>query len=182
MHLYLREDPRALILVALPNDERLGYSSRVLVFKPPETKTSGQAVVEFLHKNEIDLDDVVRLTNRSVHGCLGLLNIGSGMKYSQGTRKQTHFSTRQTYSSQLSRLLPFLGTFDLPQRYPRMSQGFKKFSSFASITRRSTISPQSTTRWPVPLSLTVSTSTENYTPYRLPQRLPEAYLSILVYL
>jgi hypothetical protein len=78
MHLYLRETPRALLLVTTPEDERLGSPSRGLVFQASEKRTSGQAIVEFLPKAEIDLDGVVRLTNRSVHGCLGLLNVANG--------------------------------------------------------------------------------------------------------
>lgn len=78
MHLYLRESPRALLLVTTPEDERLGSPSRGLIFRASEKKTSGQAIVEFLPKGEIDLDSVVRLTNRSVHGCLGLLNVANG--------------------------------------------------------------------------------------------------------
>jgi len=78
MHLYLREVPRTLILITTPEDEKLGSPSRGLVFKASENKTSGQVIVEFLPKAEIDLDGVVRLTNRSVHGCLGLLNVANG--------------------------------------------------------------------------------------------------------
>lgn len=78
MHIYLRESPRALLLVTTPEDERLGSPSRGLIFKASENKSSGQVIVEFLPKSEIDLGDVARLTNRSVHGCLGLLNVANG--------------------------------------------------------------------------------------------------------
>ncbi|KAF8307217.1 DNase I-like protein [Clavulina sp. PMI_390] len=77
MHLYLKDEPRALILVTTPEDERLGAPARGLVFKPSESRTSNQVIVEFLPKHEIDLTAVVRLTNRSVHGCLGLLSVGN---------------------------------------------------------------------------------------------------------
>lgn len=78
MHLYLREEPRALILVTTADDERRGCPPRALVFRPTQNKSSSQAVVEFLPKHEVDLNDVVRLTNRSVLGCLGLINVGNG--------------------------------------------------------------------------------------------------------
>lgn len=78
MHLYLKEEPRALILVTTPEDERQGSPARGLVFKPSDSKSSSQVIAEFLPKSEIDLTAVVRLTNRSVHGCLGLLNVGNG--------------------------------------------------------------------------------------------------------
>lgn len=78
MQLYLRDDPRALILVTSPEEERLGAPAKGLLFKSGQARGGGQAVVEFLAKEEIDLEGVVRLTSRAVHGCLGLLNIGNG--------------------------------------------------------------------------------------------------------
>lgn len=88
MHLYLKEEPRALILVTTPEDERLGSPPRGLVFKASDKNNSAQVIVEFLPKAEIDLTAVVRLTNRSVHGCLGLLNIGSGRPLGQPSPKR----------------------------------------------------------------------------------------------
>lgn len=87
MFLYLRDDPRALVLVSTSDEERLlpGSSAKGLLFKstsdtgPKGSSTRhSQVVVEFLSTDEIDLDNVVRLTNRPIHGCLGLLNVGAG--------------------------------------------------------------------------------------------------------
>jgi synaptojanin len=78
MHLYLREEPRALLLVTTTDDERLGTPPRALIFRATENQPSSQAVVEFLPKSEVDLNGVVRLTNRSVYGCLGIINVGNG--------------------------------------------------------------------------------------------------------
>ncbi|KAF9514763.1 hypothetical protein BS47DRAFT_1376435 [Hydnum rufescens UP504] len=77
MHLYLREEPRALLLVTTTDDERLGTPPRALIFRATENQPSSQAVVEFLPKSEVDLNGVVRLTNRSVYGCLGIINVGN---------------------------------------------------------------------------------------------------------
>ncbi|KAF8592645.1 DNase I-like protein [Ramaria rubella] len=74
MHLYLRESPRALILVTSSDDERQGCPPRALVFRASIGSRS-QAVVEFVPKDEVDLSGVVRLTSRPVKGCLGLIQI-----------------------------------------------------------------------------------------------------------
>ncbi|KAF8076611.1 inositol polyphosphate phosphatase [Lyophyllum atratum] len=73
MYLYLGHNPRVLYLVTGLHDDRLGRPPRALVFRAGET--SSQAVVEFLPKDEIDLTNAVRLTNRVVKGCLGLISI-----------------------------------------------------------------------------------------------------------
>ncbi|KAG5652667.1 hypothetical protein H0H81_004159 [Sphagnurus paluster] len=75
MYLYLSNNPRVLYLVTSTYDDKLGRPSRALVFRAGES--TSQAVVEFLPKHEIDLTDAVRLTNRVVKGCLGLISIES---------------------------------------------------------------------------------------------------------
>ncbi|KAJ7590659.1 inositol polyphosphate phosphatase [Mycena floridula] len=71
MYLHLAAHPRALYLVTGSHDERIGRPRRALVFRAGEK--SNQAVVEFLHR--FDLSNTVRLTNRIVKGCLGLISI-----------------------------------------------------------------------------------------------------------
>lgn len=76
MHLYLRESPRALILVTSSEDQRQGCPRRALVFRAAEgSRSTAQAIVEFVAKDEVDLSGVVRLTSRAVKGCLGLIQI-----------------------------------------------------------------------------------------------------------
>jgi synaptojanin len=77
MHLYLGNNPRVLYLVTGSHDERLGRPSRALVFRASETNPS-QAVVEFLPKDEVDLNNIVRLTSNAVNGCLGLISVDNG--------------------------------------------------------------------------------------------------------
>jgi synaptojanin len=78
MHLYLGENPRTLYLVTSSQDEQKGRPSRVLVFRAAEGKSS-QAVVEFLPKHEIDLSNTVKLSNRIIKGCLGLISVAGGI-------------------------------------------------------------------------------------------------------
>ncbi|RDB20113.1 Inositol-1,4,5-trisphosphate 5-phosphatase 1 [Hypsizygus marmoreus] len=73
MYLYLGSNPRVLYLVTSSHDDRLGRPPRALVFRAGEA--IAQAVVEFLPKSEIDLANAIRLTNRVVKGCLGLISI-----------------------------------------------------------------------------------------------------------
>lgn len=80
MYLYLGSNPRALYLVTTIHDERLGRPRRVLIFRQGRSPT--QAVVEFLHKDQIDLLSLVKLTNRIVKGCLGLILIDNGAQLS----------------------------------------------------------------------------------------------------
>ncbi|KAG6916702.1 hypothetical protein DXG01_005651 [Tephrocybe rancida] len=54
-----------------------GRPSRTLVFRTGET--ASQAVVEFLPQNEIDLTNAVRLTNRVIKGCLGLISVENAL-------------------------------------------------------------------------------------------------------
>ncbi|QRV87863.1 hypothetical protein RhiJN_15881 [Ceratobasidium sp. AG-Ba] len=78
MHLYLRDAPqRTLILTTSSEEERTGRPRRALVFRAAEgAKASSQAVVEFLRKDEVDLNGVIRLTPQEVSGCLGLISVG----------------------------------------------------------------------------------------------------------
>ena len=80
MHLYLRDSPRALYLSTSQHDERLGQPQRVLVFRVASKPS--QAVVEFLHKDQVDLSSTVLLTNRAIKGCMGLINVGGGNQLS----------------------------------------------------------------------------------------------------
>lgn len=84
MHLYLRDAPqRALILATSSDDEsKSKRPRRALVFRAGEgAKASSQAVVEFLRKDEVDLNGIIRLTPHEVMGCLGLISVGGGMSY-----------------------------------------------------------------------------------------------------
>lgn len=83
MHLYLHDSPvRTLILSTSSEDERQGCPPRALVFRVGQFKSSSQAIVEFVPKDEVDFAGVVRLTARPVHGVLGLINIANGAYYS----------------------------------------------------------------------------------------------------
>jgi synaptojanin len=77
MHLYLGSNPRVLYLVTGSHDERPGKPHRALVFRASEDNPS-QAIVEFLPKNEVDLNNLVRLTSKAVNGCLGLISVDNG--------------------------------------------------------------------------------------------------------
>lgn len=81
MHLYLSDSPRTIYLVTSSEEELLGRPRRALVFRAAE-ESAAQAVVEFLPKDEVDLTNVMRLTNRVVKGCLGLTTIGPGVSNS----------------------------------------------------------------------------------------------------
>lgn len=83
-YLYLRESPRALILVTSSEDERGGAPPRALVFRSTlEGSYSGQAVVEFIPRSKVDLTSLMRLTSRAVNGVLGLIHIApNGKDYS----------------------------------------------------------------------------------------------------
>ncbi|TCD69866.1 inositol polyphosphate 5-phosphatase [Steccherinum ochraceum] len=77
MYLYLSENPRSLYLVTNQQDERQGRPRRALVFRAAEGKSS-QAVVEFLPKDEVNLSNATKVTNRIVKGCLGLISVSGG--------------------------------------------------------------------------------------------------------
>src|ERR1700726_2855415 len=77
MHLYLSNSPRVLYLVTGSHDHKLGRPPRALVFRAA-LENSAQVVVEFLHKDDVDLSNLTRLTSRVVKGCLGLISIDNG--------------------------------------------------------------------------------------------------------
>lgn len=78
MHLYLGTNPRTLYLVTGSYDEKLGRPRRALEFKAAEGNST-QVVVRFLPKNQVNLSNLIRVTNRVVKGCLGLISIDNGM-------------------------------------------------------------------------------------------------------
>ena len=77
MHLYLGDNPRTLYLATSQHDEKLGRPERVLVFRVAPSNPS-QAVVEFLHKDQVDLSSAALATNRVIKGCMGLINVSGG--------------------------------------------------------------------------------------------------------
>ncbi|KAF9076927.1 inositol polyphosphate phosphatase [Rhodocollybia butyracea] len=77
MHLYLGSNPRSLILATSTSEERLGKPSRALVFRAGVN--NAQAVVEFLPKDEVDLQNAVKLTQRGVKGCLGMISVDNDL-------------------------------------------------------------------------------------------------------
>ena len=77
MHLYLGDNPRTLYLATSQHDEKIGRPQRVLVFRVAPSNPS-QAVVEFLHKDEVDLSSAVLATNRVIKGCMGIINVSGG--------------------------------------------------------------------------------------------------------
>ena len=77
MHLYLGENPRTIYLVTSSREETDGRPRRALVFRAAQENT-GQAIVEFLPKDQVNLANSVRLTSRVVKGCLGLINVMDG--------------------------------------------------------------------------------------------------------
>ncbi|CAL1701192.1 unnamed protein product [Somion occarium] len=78
MHLYLSQNPRTLYLATSSHDERHGHPRRALVFRAAEGKSS-QAVVEFLRKDQVDLSGTLKVTNRMIKGCLGLISVDEEM-------------------------------------------------------------------------------------------------------
>jgi synaptojanin len=99
MHLYLVENPRALYLVTSSQEEGKGRPRRALVFRAAE-ENPYQAVVEFLHKDQVNLANSVRLTSRVVKGCLGLICVGDGTPF-------TLVSGREPSEDCRNRSLPF---------------------------------------------------------------------------
>lgn len=77
MHLYLGESPRTLYLATSTHEEIQGSPNRVLVLRAAEGKQS-QAVAEFLSKDDVDLTTAVKLSNRIIKGCLGLISVAGG--------------------------------------------------------------------------------------------------------
>ncbi|KAG9317505.1 inositol polyphosphate phosphatase [Chiua virens] len=74
MHLYLGHNPRTLYLLTSSREERLGHPHRVLTFRAAAANAS-QVVVEFLPGGQVNLNGTVKLTRRSVKGCLGLISV-----------------------------------------------------------------------------------------------------------
>lgn len=77
MHLHLGHNPRTLYLLTDSREQRLGYPHRALIFRAAEANAS-QVVVEFLPGDEVNLTGTVRLTQRNVKGCLGLISVENG--------------------------------------------------------------------------------------------------------
>ncbi|KAH9971347.1 inositol polyphosphate phosphatase [Lactifluus volemus] len=98
MHLYLVENPRALYLVTSSQEEGKGRPRRALVFRAAE-ENPYQAVVEFLHKDQVNLANSVRLTSRVVKGCLGLICVGDDLFLSVITSATEVGNTRPSANS-----------------------------------------------------------------------------------
>ncbi|KXN89554.1 Inositol-1,4,5-trisphosphate 5-phosphatase 1 [Leucoagaricus sp. SymC.cos] len=73
MHLYLSNNPRTLYLITDEKDELLGRPRRALRFRIGRDRS--QAVVALLPTREVDRNGLVKLTNRTVKGCLGLISV-----------------------------------------------------------------------------------------------------------
>lgn len=84
MYLYLASNPRILYLVTSSHDERLGRPSRALVFRPGDGPS--KTIVEFLPTDQVDFSSLVRLTNRVVKGCIGLIAVENGRLVSRKQR------------------------------------------------------------------------------------------------
>jgi hypothetical protein len=80
MHLYLGTNPRVVYLITSSQEERHGRPPRALVFRAGENDS--QVIVEFLHKHDVNLSKAIRLTNRVVKGCLGLISVDNGQHIS----------------------------------------------------------------------------------------------------
>ncbi|KAF5393181.1 hypothetical protein D9757_001344 [Collybiopsis confluens] len=70
-------NPRSLILVTTSSEEKLGKPRRALVFRAG--LSDAQAVVEFLPRDQVDLSNVVRITQRNVKGCLGMISVDNDL-------------------------------------------------------------------------------------------------------
>lgn len=77
MYLYLSSSPRTLYLITDAQDEKQGRPRRALIFRAAEGKPD-KAVVEFAHAGHVDVGSLVRLSNRIVKGCLGLISVEGG--------------------------------------------------------------------------------------------------------
>lgn len=78
MHLYLQQSPRTLYLVTSSRDDSLNRPQRALVFRAAEGRST-QAIVEFLPKDQVNLAGAIKVTNRTIKGCLGLISVEGGM-------------------------------------------------------------------------------------------------------
>lgn len=80
MHLYLGQNPRTLYLITGAHEEKQGCPHRALIFRAAEI--ASQVVVEFLPGNEVGVANAVKITNRIVKGCLGLISVDNGAEFS----------------------------------------------------------------------------------------------------
>ncbi|KAH7887567.1 SacI homology domain-containing protein [Phlebopus sp. FC_14] len=74
MQLYLGQNPRTLYLLTSHHKEKQGRPYKALIFRAAETNAT-QVVVEFLPGHEVDFSNALKLTNRIIKGCLGLISI-----------------------------------------------------------------------------------------------------------
>jgi hypothetical protein len=77
MHLHLGNNPRTLYLITDEKDELLGRPRRALRFRLGQDRS--QAIVALLPTREVDQSNLVKLTNRTVKGCLGLISVDNGV-------------------------------------------------------------------------------------------------------
>lgn len=77
MHLYLSTSPRTLYLITDEKGDLLGRPHRTLRFRVGQDRS--QAIVAFLPTRKIDQSSLVKLTNRTIKGCLGLINVENGV-------------------------------------------------------------------------------------------------------
>lgn len=77
MYLYLGTNPRALYLVTNSNERHTQRPQRALVFRAG--LRPNQATVEFLHKHEVNTNNLLKLSSRQVKGVLGLISVDHGM-------------------------------------------------------------------------------------------------------
>lgn len=97
MHLYLAQNPRTLYLVTAASEAKQGCPYKALIFRAAETFS--QVVVEFLPGDEVSLPNAVRVTNRVVKGCLGLITVENGAHYPYYVVSvDTHIATRHLSS------------------------------------------------------------------------------------
>lgn len=87
MHLYLGNNPRTLYLLTDERDEILGRPRRALVFRVGQGRS--QVVVEYLPSREVNQTSLVKLTNRTVKGCLGLISVDNG-PFFHGSLNRNH--------------------------------------------------------------------------------------------
>lgn len=97
MHLYLVHNPRTLYLLTDSREQRLGHPHRALTFRAAEADAS-QVVVEFLPGDQVNLAGTVRLTHRTVNGCLGLISVENGAyTYRRIPAVHTHHEPRRIH-------------------------------------------------------------------------------------
>jgi len=77
MQLYLGNNPRTLYLIIDEKDDLLGRPRRALRFRVGQDES--QAIVVLLSTRKIDHSSLVKLSNRTIKGCLGLINVEDGV-------------------------------------------------------------------------------------------------------